>query len=214
MSILILLLCLTFADKYKLTLSQYCNGNFDFLCDNGACIYSGFQCDGENDCQDMTDEQNCDPECFTNTFEALNYRGSVSFTRNNQTCQKWTSHTPHSHQHITPGLYPEAGLGDHNYCRNPFDDPNGPWCYTTDPDVRYEYCDVGEPSTVCNYADPECYTGTFKALDYRGSVSVTRNDRPCQNGHLIHLIPTTTSHLLCIRTLDSVTITIAATPMA
>ena len=27
--------------------------------------------------------------------------------------------------------------------RNPDDDePQGPWCYTTDPDTRWEYCDV------------------------------------------------------------------------
>ena len=29
-----------------------------------------------------------------------------------------------------------------NYCRNPDNEPNGPWCYTIDPDKRWEYCDV------------------------------------------------------------------------
>ena len=33
------------------------------------------------------------------------------------------------------------GLGDHNYCRNPDGEPK-PWCYTTDPNVRFEFCDV------------------------------------------------------------------------
>ena len=28
-----------------------------------------------------------------------------------------------------------------NYCRNP-DDDGYLWCYTTDPDTRWEYCDV------------------------------------------------------------------------
>ena len=30
-----------------------------------------------------------------------------------------------------------------NFCRNPDPwDSSGPWCYTTDPYVRWEYCDV------------------------------------------------------------------------
>ena len=29
-----------------------------------------------------------------------------------------------------------------NYCRNPDDEPCGPWCYTQDPAKRWEYCDV------------------------------------------------------------------------
>lgn len=28
-----------------------------------------------------------------------------------------------------------------NYCRNP-DGDKGPWCYTTDPSVRWEYCNL------------------------------------------------------------------------
>jgi len=32
-------------------------------------------------------------------------------------------------------------VGDHNYCRNP-DDGEKAWCYTTDPQAEWEYCNV------------------------------------------------------------------------
>ena len=31
---------------------------------------------------------------------------------------------------------------NHNYCRNPDSEDGGVWCYTTDPKVKWEYCDV------------------------------------------------------------------------
>lgn len=36
-----------------------------------------------------------------------------------------------------------------NYCRNPDGDKIGPWCYTTDPERRYESCNI-----------PQCKDGT------------------------------------------------------
>lgn len=47
-------------------------------------------------------------------------------------CQMWKSDSPHSHDNNDlPG----------NFCRNPDNEP-APWCYTTDPDTRWDYCDV------------------------------------------------------------------------
>merc|ERR1719334_1621076 len=49
-------------------------------------------------------------------------------------CQKWSDQRPHQHW-VTP-----IDGNDHNYCRNPDGEPNGLWCYTTDPSTRTEFC--------------------------------------------------------------------------
>ena len=61
-------------------------------------------------------------------------------TRSGKICQHWNLQAPH--KFILPfQQYPE--LGDHNYCRNPGSKgPDGPWCFTTDPNTRWEYCNV------------------------------------------------------------------------
>ncbi|XP_078617867.1 fibrocystin-L-like isoform X2 [Branchiostoma floridae x Branchiostoma japonicum] len=67
------------------------------------------------------------------------YRGTVSVTNTGKTCQRWDSQTPHEHSR-TPANNPSSGL-EENYCRNPDNEP-GVWCYTTDPNSRWEPCDV------------------------------------------------------------------------
>jgi len=86
-------------------------------------------------------------ECYTES-NGGDYRGLVSTTINGLTCQKWTEQSPHQHT-SSPLNYPNAGLGDHNYCRNP-DGTSAPWCYTTDSDTRWEFCNVGQPSNTCS----------------------------------------------------------------
>ena len=75
--------------------------------------------------------------CIMGVNGAL-YRGGASTTASGLECQAWTSQTPHGHSR-TPNNFPDSGLGDHNFCRNPDGEP-GPWCYTIDPSVRWKYC--------------------------------------------------------------------------
>lgn len=80
-------------------------------------------------------------DCTTTRLEK-EYTGHHRITMFGRTCQRWDSQTPHGHDRNKPSIFPDATLEDAaNYCRNP-DNENGLWCYTTDPDKRWEYCDV------------------------------------------------------------------------
>ncbi|KAG7280568.1 hypothetical protein CRUP_028294 [Coryphaenoides rupestris] len=59
-----------------------------------------------------------------------------------------------------------------NYCRNPDGDRIGPWCYTTDPERRYESCNIPH----CK--DEVCIT--CNGEEYRGQVDHTVSGRECQ----------------------------------
>ena len=67
------------------------------------------------------------------------YRGCQNYTISGKACQMWNVQSPHSHS-VSPDNYPDAGLGNHNYCRNPSNHDGGLWCYTTDQNTRWEEC--------------------------------------------------------------------------
>eukprot|EP00760_Papus_ankaliazontas_P014989 PhM_4_TR16218/c0_g2_i1/m.94548 len=84
--------------------------------------------------------------------DGRDYRGQKSTTKSGYTCQKWSVQYPHAHP---SDIVPDSahGLGDHNYCRNPYWESYGgkAGCYTTDPNVRWEDCDIGpvcDPATM------------------------------------------------------------------
>ena len=66
------------------------------------------------------------------------YRGTLNKTTQGYTCQNWTSQSPHRHAR-TDRNFPNRGIGNHNYCRNP-DGEHRIWCYTTNPGYRYDFC--------------------------------------------------------------------------
>ena len=96
---------------------------------------------------EFCDVPQCDSQCGTAAKKQADYRGTISVTHAGKPCQKWTVQTPNSHS-VTPSNYPDAGLGAHNFCRNP-DGESRAWCYDADapsgasgrPD-RWDYCDV------------------------------------------------------------------------
>lgn len=70
---------------------------------------------------------------------------------------------------------------DDNYCRNP-DGSERPWCYTTDPQVEREFCDIpscgpeAQPRQEAKTLN--CFRG--KGEGYRGTANTTAAGVPCQ----------------------------------
>ncbi|XP_062584101.1 plasminogen-like, partial [Saccostrea cucullata] len=102
------------------------------------------------------------------TREGMEYRGNKSTTISGKTCQRWDQQSPWTHGY-TKALPGNATLHE-NFCRNPQSkDADGPWCFTTDPYTRWEYCDV----PFCECRD------TIKGEEYRGTISHTDRGREC-----------------------------------
>uniref|UniRef100_A0A8C5HD14 Hepatocyte growth factor-like n=1 Tax=Gouania willdenowi TaxID=441366 RepID=A0A8C5HD14_GOUWI len=107
-------------------------------------------------------------ECIIGTKD--NYRGRRSWTKSNITCQAWSDSNINEHT-FYPDRYPKQDLRE-NFCRNPNNDPGGPWCYTTDPNVRAEECGIPQCSEdVCMFCNGE---------DYRGQMDHTESGIECQ----------------------------------
>ena len=61
--------------------------------------------------------------------------GEANTTIDGISCQKWSDARQYD-QNFTH-------VGDHNFCRNPIGSGGSQvWCYTTDPEVPYQYCSV------------------------------------------------------------------------
>ncbi|XP_035686690.1 uncharacterized protein LOC118422928 isoform X2 [Branchiostoma floridae] len=150
-----------------------CGGNHNKMC-GGEWRLSVYKVEpvdeihseGRHDCQ---------------TSDGASYRGTVAVTRSGLTCQRWDRQTPHQHTR-TSDNYPSSGL-EENYCRNPDGTP-GVWCYTTDPNKRWDLCDVPvcvEPTTAVEVPlDGPHSCQTSDGASYRGTVAVTRSGRTCQ----------------------------------
>uniref|UniRef100_A0ACB8EHU2 Threonyl-tRNA synthetase n=1 Tax=Sphaerodactylus townsendi TaxID=933632 RepID=A0ACB8EHU2_9SAUR len=104
--------------------------------------------------------------------DGSSYRGVQSVTENGETCQHWRLKVPHDHR-----FSPSARNGlEENYCRNPDKDHHGPWCYTTNPNTRYQSCGIKKcEDAVCMSCNGE---------DYQGFVDHTESGKECQRWDL------------------------------
>merc|ERR1719215_1583560 len=81
-------------------------------------------------------------------------------TATGRSCKNWVKEGS-----VSPTV---KGIGNHNYCRNPEGKKEKPWCYTVDPTVEFELCEV--PECPKDGASPEPWVAPA------GSKS---SDEPC-----------------------------------
>ncbi|KAL4617936.1 hepatocyte growth factor-like [Arapaima gigas] len=104
-----------------------------------------------------------------------NYKGTISVTKTNIKCQAWASNIPHDHKFL-PKRNKKKDLQE-NYCRNPDNETTGPWCFTTNPEIRHESCGIPQCSDV------ECVTCNGES--YRGPMDHSESGKECQRWDLM-----------------------------
>mmetsp|Transcript_35012 Transcript_35012/g.99593 ORF Transcript_35012/g.99593 Transcript_35012/m.99593 type:complete len:140 (+) Transcript_35012:84-503(+) len=72
-------------------------------------------------------------DCFVGN--GADYRGLHETTVSGRTCKNWLKQEKYA---------PGNGIGSHSFCRNPEGSKEKPWCFTVDPAVEFELCDVPE----------------------------------------------------------------------
>ena len=98
----------------------------------------GKQCDSSNSCYHGASDS---------------YQGRVNQTVTGLKCQSWASQTPHRHtKYSSAQEFVDDVLPD-NLCRNALGESYAPWCYTSDPDTRWDYCDVTACDKDCCHND-------------------------------------------------------------
>ncbi|XP_006633316.3 hepatocyte growth factor isoform X1 [Lepisosteus oculatus] len=121
---------------------------------------------------DLYEKKDYTRECIIG--EGSSYKGMKSVTKTGLKCQAWASSVPHDHNFL-PSRFKRKDLKE-NYCRNPNNETSGPWCYTTDPDIRHQSCEIPQCSEV------ECMT--CNGENYRGPMDHTETGKECQRWDL------------------------------
>merc|ERR1719172_55005 len=127
-----------------------------------------------------------DLSCYEEDDKGKSYKGLLTSTASGRTCQNWVKSHPHE-----IGIDPsnENGLGNHNYCRNPDQSEDKPWCFTQDPNEGHkkETCEIPkcEPhprdwmseaddlaTKVASGLDCDCAAQLYGATDTTADTSV------------------------------------------
>lgn len=79
-----------------------------------------------------------EPCCYVDSHR---YAGFAHVTENGRPCQSWDQQYPHQHKVKKADLPEGSFLYSQNFCRDP-SKSGFLWCYTSDPEVRWEKCNV------------------------------------------------------------------------
>ncbi|CAG0896962.1 unnamed protein product [Cyprideis torosa] len=178
-----------------------------------ACRFSDLACftangiDGFEFCslplcselRNQTSPTTAEAEECKRTSMGKEYRGHRNTTVSGRICQRWYRDIPHKVKGaaLLSENYPDETIhAARNYCRNPDGDAKGPWCYTTDEEVKWEYCDVPfcpgasgtevktmetfpATRTVVQETSTECIPDQY-GRGYRGKRNSTVSGRACR----------------------------------
>lgn len=119
----------------------------------------------------------------------VDYTGDLSVTLGGHTCIQWSSPQAKALSKDKEFI-PEVQLTG-NKCRNPDNDPEGPWCYVhISGNITVDYCDLDLcgmdwPRTDCSYLIPLLCLTVIPRMLPRGSTSCTgAGDRNRRQGAL------------------------------
>lgn len=154
------LTCVPWADATGLVTQEFSDSSFvdgskedaKNFCRNPSASEEGPYCFAADlgDTAYIISKQNCSPrrcrskECRM-SGTGNDYIGSLGVTLTNRTCQRWTAKSPHAipQKLVNKETFPELSVGNiSNFCRNPTHDLAGPWCYTDDPNLDIDICEV------------------------------------------------------------------------
>lgn len=98
------------------------------------------------------------------------WNGSISHTVTGRKCQAWVKDTPHNHRYHIDSQFPDGSQqAAKSYCRDP-DGDGAPWCYTIDPDRRWEYCGIPQCASKCYIMPVDCNFLLLEWLDLEKRV--------------------------------------------
>lgn len=108
------------------------------------------------------------------------YDGTVSTAVTGDVCSRWVFN-----KEFTPADFPNNNIDESwNFCRNPDNDINGPWCNVLNYRGEYEYlyctipmCDAQPPGPECKY--------TTRGEEYRGTLNHSMYGDVCMSWHIL-----------------------------
>ncbi|KAG8231137.1 hypothetical protein J437_LFUL009842, partial [Ladona fulva] len=101
------------------------------------------------------------------------YAGSLSRTTSGYRCLYWDSLSLDSEKIYDESFIDGSKKLARDYCRNPTNDPKGPWCYTSNPNMKSEPCNI----PLCFH--PDCRINGIGS-EYSGSLSKSISGLDCK----------------------------------